>query len=61
VDDHPVADDLVEDLRELAHSRLGELLRQGRAEEAMALVGLEVDGDEPLTGEEWQRVLNRLA
>jgi len=60
VDDHPVGAELVEDLRELAHTRLGELLRQGQAEEIMARLGLKVDGREPLTGEEWRRVLEEL-
>jgi len=60
VDDHPVEAELIEDLRELAHSRLGELLRQGRAEQAMAELGLQVDGQEPLTGEEWRRILEQL-
>jgi len=60
VDDHQVEAELVEDLRELAQTRLGELLRQGRAEEIMAQLGLQVDGLEPLTGEEWRRVLEEL-
>jgi ABC-type lipoprotein export system ATPase subunit len=60
VDDHLVGEELIEDLRELAHTRLGELLRQGRAEEIMARLGLRVDGLEPLTGEEWRRVLDEL-
>lgn len=60
VDDHPVGAELIEDLRELARARLGELLREGRAEEMMAELGLEVDGQHPLTGEEWRRVLEQL-
>ncbi|MEA3344867.1 MAG: ABC transporter ATP-binding protein [Chloroflexota bacterium] len=60
VDDHPVEAPLVEDLRELAHTRLGELLRQGRAEELFAELGLEVDSQTPLTGEEWRRILEGL-
>ena len=60
VDDHLVGTELIEDLRELAHTRLGELLRQGRAEEVMAQLGLKVDGQEPLTGQEWQQVLEEL-
>jgi ABC-type lipoprotein export system ATPase subunit len=61
VDDHTVGAELVEDLRELAQTRLGELLRQGQAEEIMAQLGLQVDGLEPLTGDEWRRVLEELA
>lgn len=60
VDDHPVGTELIEDLRELAHARLGELLRQGQAEEMIAQLGLKVDGQHPLTGEEWRRVLQEL-
>lgn len=60
VDDHLVGAELIEDLRELAHARLGQLLRQGRAEEVMAQLGLQVDGQHPLTGEEWRRVLEGL-
>ncbi len=60
VDDHLVGEELIEDLRELAQTRLGQLLRQGQAEEIMARLGLGVDGLEPLTGEEWRRVLEEL-
>jgi ABC-type lipoprotein export system ATPase subunit len=60
VDDHLVGEELIEDLRELAHTRLGQLLRQGQAEEIMAQLGLRVDGLAPLTGEEWRRVLEEL-
>lgn len=60
VDDHLVGAELIEDLRELAHSHLGELLRQGQAEDIMAQLGLKVNGQEPLTGQEWRRVLEEL-
>jgi len=61
VDDHPVGTELIEDLRELAHSRLGQLLREGRMEEIVAQLGLRVDIQAPLLGEEWRRVLEELA
>jgi putative ABC transport system ATP-binding protein len=38
-DDHPVADPMTEDLRELGHSRLGQRLLTGRAEELGPLRG----------------------
>ena len=43
VDDHTVGDPLNEDLREMARSRLGQLLREGSAE-ALSSVGLSDDG-----------------
>jgi putative ABC transport system ATP-binding protein len=43
VDDHPVADPLTEDLREFAHSRVGQLLINGQSQELSGL-GLSTDG-----------------
>lgn len=61
VDYHLVETELIEDLRELAHSRLGKLLREGRVEEIVAQLGLKVSTQAPLLGEKWRRVLKELA
>jgi hypothetical protein len=45
VDDHPVESPVKEDLRDLAHSRLGEMLLTGDDTALLAQAGLTAPGD----------------
>jgi len=58
VDDHRVQDALVEDLRDLARSQLGQLLLNGRTER-LASLGLEPDGRLGTSARALQELLHR--
>ncbi len=59
VDDHSVADPLTEDLREFAHSRVGQLLLNSQGE-ALAPLGLSADGRLTAEARKLQTLLEKL-
>ena len=59
MDDHPVGEPLIEDLREFAHSRLGGVIMAGEVEELEGL-GLVEGGQPSLQGEPLRLLLREL-
>jgi ABC-type lipoprotein export system ATPase subunit len=59
IDDHAVGSTVQEDLRELAHSRLGLLLLRTETSESLQEIGLQKDGKLTTTGEELKDLLKK--